>query len=159
MACVVAPLLHEYVYPVPALAVKVVLAPLQMVEALSVILALGAFTTFTTTWSVLEHPLVVPVTVYVVVTDGLADNVAFVPTIVEPSLHEYVAAPLAVKVVLVPLQMVASVPAETTGNWFTFTVVTVLVVEHPLFVTVTLYDVVLVGVTVIACKVDPSLHK
>jgi hypothetical protein len=55
--------------------------------------------------------------------------------------------------------MVASVPAETTGNWFTFTVVTVLVVEHPLSVTVTLYDVVLVGVTVIADDVDPSLHK
>ena len=64
----------------------------------------------------LEHPLVVPVTVYVVVAVGLADNVAFVPTIVEPSLHEYVVAPLAVKVVLVPLQMVASVPASTVGT-------------------------------------------
>ena len=94
-----------------------------------------------------------------VVAVGLVDNVAFVPTIVEPSLHAYVVAPLAVKVVPVPLQMVASVPAETTGNWFTFTVVTVLVAEHPLSVTVTLYDVVLVGVTVIDDDVDPSLHK
>ena len=108
----------------------------------------------------LEHPLVVPVTVYVVVAVGLAVTLAvFVAFKPVDGLHEYVVAPLAVKVVLVPLQMVASVPAETTGNWFTFTVVTVLVVEHPLSVTVTLYDVVLVGVTVIACDVDPSLHK
>ena len=86
----------------------------------------------------------------------LAVFVAFKPV---DGLHEYVVAPLAVNTVLVPLQMVASVPAETTGNWSTFTVVTELVAEHPLSVTVTLYDVVLVGVTVIACDVDPSLHK
>ena len=67
--------------------------------------------------------------------------------------------PLAVKVVFAALHIVASRPALTTGNGFTVTVVTELVALHPFEVTVTLYDVVLVGVTVIADDVDPSLHK
>jgi hypothetical protein len=61
--------------------------------------------------------------------------------------------------VLAPLQIVASLPAFTTGNWFTVTVVTKLVAEHPFAsVIVTLYDVVAYGVTVIAAVVAPVLH-
>ena len=49
MDCVVAPLLHKYVYPVPAFALNVVDAPLQIVVALAVIDAVGKLTTFTIT--------------------------------------------------------------------------------------------------------------
>ncbi len=57
------------------------------------------------------------------------------------------------------LQIVASRPALTTGNGFTVTVVTELVALHPFEVTVTLYDVVLVGVTVMEAVVAPVFHK
>jgi hypothetical protein len=54
---------------------------------------------------------------------------------------------------------VVPVIAGTTGNWFTLTVVTALVAVHPFAsVIVTLYDVVAVGVTVIAAVVAPVLH-
>jgi hypothetical protein len=61
--------------------------------------------------------------------------------------------------VLVPLQIVVKLLALMIGNWFTLTVVTALVAVHPLLsVIVTLYDVVAVGVTVIAAVVAPVLH-
>ena len=60
---------------------------------------------------------------------------------------------------LVPLQIVVKLLALMIGNWFTLTVVTALVAVHPLLsVIVTLYDVVAVGVTVIAAVVAPVLH-
>ena len=55
--------------------------------------------------------------------------------------------------------MLASEPALTLGNWLTITVVTALVEEHPFAVTVTLYDVVLTGDTVMDAVVAPVLHK
>ena len=122
MLCVVpttfVPSLHEYVYPVPALALNVVDVPAQMVVALAVIVAVGAFTTFTVTASVFTQPFAsVPVTVYVVVLDGVAVTIAvFVTFKPVDGLHEYVDAPLAVNVVLDPAQIVASNPAFTTGN-------------------------------------------
>ena len=91
---------------------------------------------------------------------GLAVTLAvFVALKPVDGLHEYVAAPVAVSVVFAPLQIVASLPAFTTGNWFTVTVLTALVALQPFAVTVTLYDVVLVGVTVIEALVAPVLHK
>jgi hypothetical protein len=51
-------------------------APLQIVAELAVIDAVGKLITFTITSSVLVQPFVVPVTVYVVVTDGLAATLA-----------------------------------------------------------------------------------
>ena len=88
----------------------------------------------------LEQPFVVPVTVYVVVTAGLAVTIAvLVPLKPVDGLHTYVVAPVAVKVVFPPAQMVASTPAATTGNGVTTTVVTALVAEQPFAsVTVTL---------------------
>ena len=56
-------------HEVPALAteaVSVVLVPLQMVS-LVLMERVGAVSTVTSTWSVEEQPLLVPVTVYVVV--------------------------------------------------------------------------------------------
>jgi len=61
--------------------------------------------------------------------------------------------------VFAALQIVASRPALTTGKGFTVTVVTELVALHPFEVTVTLYDVVLVGVTVMEAVVAPVFHK
>jgi len=55
----------------------VVVAPAQIVFALALIVANGAFTTFTVTVSVSTQPCVsVPVTVYVVVAVGLATTLA-----------------------------------------------------------------------------------
>ena len=74
--------------------------------------------------------------------------------------HAYVDAPLAVKLALEPLQIVASTPALTVGSALTVTVVTADVAEQPFaFVTVTLYEVALVGDTVIEAVVAPVLHK
>ena len=65
------PLLQEYVKPVPAFAVNVVDVPAQIVAALAMIVADGAFTTFTVTVSVSTQLFAsVPVTVYVVVAVG-----------------------------------------------------------------------------------------
>jgi hypothetical protein len=44
------------------------------------------------------------------------------------------------------------------GNGFTVTVATA-VAEHPELVPVTVYEVVLVGVTVIGFEVEPLLHE
>ena len=102
----------------------------------------------------------VPVTVYIVVVDGFAITLAvFVALNPVDGVHTYVVAPLAVKAVLKPSQIVASEPALTFGNWFAVTVVTALVEEQPFAVTVTLKEVVLTGVTVIDDVVSPLLHK
>ena len=102
----------------------------------------------------------VPVTVYVVVVIGFAVTLAVLIALnPEDGLHAYVEAPLAVKLVLNPSQIIASEPALTLGNWLTETVVTAVVAEHPFAVTSTLYDVVLTGVTVMDCVVAPLLHK
>lgn len=70
------------------------------------------------------HPFaLVPVTVYVVVTLGVAITVA--PLAIDnPSagLHAYVFAPLAVNVTLLPLQNAAGVGTLNTGLGFTVTV-------------------------------------
>ena len=121
----------------------------------------GKAFTVTVAWSVLTQPFEsVPVTVYVVVVVGFAVTLAVLVAL-NPAdgLHTYVDAPLAVKVVLKPSQIVASEPALTLGNWLTETVVTAVVAEHPFAVTATLNDVVLTGVTVIDCVVAPLLHK
>jgi hypothetical protein len=103
---------------VPAFAASVVVAPAQIVAALGVIVASGWFTTFTVTVSVSTQPFaLVPVTVYVVVTSGDATTVAAL-VVLKPAagLQTYVVAPVAISVVLAPLQIVASLPAFTTGN-------------------------------------------
>jgi hypothetical protein len=79
------------------------------------------------------HPLVVPVTVYVVVTVGFAVTVA---PVVEDNpvegLHVYVVAPLAVSIVLPPVQIVAEDGVTTTtGTGFTVAVTCVLGPSQP----------------------------
>ena len=84
--------------------------------------------------------VVVPITVYVVATVGLAVKVAPVVALNPvPGDQVYVFAPVAVKVVLLPVHIDTSGPAFTTGNGFTVTV-TWSVLTHPLAsVPVTVY--------------------
>ena len=110
--------------------------------------------TVTVTDAVAVHPAVlVPVTVYVVVLVG--DTVLELPA---PKLCDqlYVLAPLAVNVDDCPLFIVAGLAeANTVGNGFTVTL-TVAVPVHPELVPVTVYVVVLVGVTVLELP-EPKL--
>ena len=59
------------------MAVNVVLLPIQ-IEVVPVIFTTGIGVTLTVTTSVLEHPEVVPVTVYVVVEEGVAKGFGLV---------------------------------------------------------------------------------
>ena len=68
-------------HEVPALAtlaVSVVLIPLQMVS-LVLMVKVGAGSTVTSTWSVEEQPLLVPVTVYVVVVFAVKGVLLLIP--------------------------------------------------------------------------------
>jgi hypothetical protein len=71
------PVPGDHTYEVAPLAVKTVLVPIQMVDAPE-ILTTGRGVTVTVTAAVLEHPLAVPVTVYVVVAAGDAVGLAAV---------------------------------------------------------------------------------
>jgi hypothetical protein len=88
---------------------------------------------FTVTVDVLIflQPLVVPVTVYTVVETG----VTFIALVDAPVFHEYVLAPLAVRVAVVPEHMVDEF-TFTVGVAFTLTVA-VLAFWQPVVVPVT----------------------
>ena len=67
---------------------------------------------------------------------------------------------LAVSVVLVPAHTVATPLMIGVKAGFTVTATAADVVEHPvLFVTDTVYVVVVLGLTVMDCVVAPLLHK
>ena len=103
----------------------------------------------------LEHPLVVPVTVYVVVVVGETVAVAAVPA---PLFHEYVVAPDAEIVVDCPEQMVDVPVAVTVGVGLTV-IVTDAVFVHPAVVPVTVYVVVDVGDTEAVAEVPAPLFQ
>jgi hypothetical protein len=63
-------------------------------------------------------------------------------------VQTYVAAPVAVSVVALPLQIATGAPALTTGIGFTETVMVVLLVQPAAFVPVTVYIVVADGCAV-----------
>jgi hypothetical protein len=109
--------------------------------------------TVTVATAVAEQPDEVPVTVYEVVEVG----VTVIGFEVEPFDHEYVVPPVAVNIASDPEQIVGELTA-IVGNGFTVTVATA-VAEHPVVVPVTVYEVVLVGVTVIGFEVEPLLHE
>jgi hypothetical protein len=85
--------------------------------------------TVTVTLAVALHPApLITVTVYVVLDVGLS----VIAAVLSPVLHKYVPPPLAVKVVLFPLQ-IAVVPAiDAGGKTFTATVTVLVVTVHPL---------------------------
>jgi PII-like signaling protein len=96
------------------------------------------------------HPkLFVPVTVYVVVADGAAVTLA--PDVADRPVagdHVYVAAPVAISAVDEPAHIATFVPAVTTGNGLTVTVIVAGAVHPPLVVAVTVYVAVAVGAAV-----------
>ena len=97
---VVAPVFHKYVPP--AVAVKVVLCPLQMV-VIPPMVGTGNGFTVTDIDAVPVHPLVVAVTLYVV---GFIVGLTVIVVAVPPVFQLYVPPPVPVKVVLLPLQIV-----------------------------------------------------
>lgn len=137
-------------------AVSVELAPLQMAVGEADAVTVGKGFTVTETEAVPEQPAaVVPVTVYVVVPDGLTEMLDPDPPILQP----YVLAPDAVSVEACPLQMAAGLAeAVTVGKGFTV-IVTVAVPEHPVAVVpVTEYVVVAEGLTVYGLFVELVFH-
>lgn len=73
-------------------------------------------------------------------------------------LHLYVPPPTAVKVVLVPLQMVLVPEMLGVGNGFTVTAWLAVAEQFTALVTVTVYVIFAVGLTVMAAAVEPLLH-
>ena len=117
----------------------VVLSPLQMVASVTEVVISGNAFTLTVMVAEFVHPLSVPVTVYVVVVDGLTEYEELLPS---EWLQLYVVPPVALMVVLPPSQMVGIVAeAPIDGASFTVTV-TVATSVHPLVVPVTVYVVV-----------------
>ena len=109
----------------------------------------GVGVTVIVTVAVPLHPLLVPVTVYVVVTDGNA--VTINPTVLLKPVagaHVYVFAPLAVIVKLSPVHRLEDGGVNViVGVGFTVTS-TVAVLTHAPAVPVTVYIVVTVGLAV-----------
>jgi hypothetical protein len=96
----------------------------------------------------------VTVTLYVVVAVGLTVMLG----VVAPLLQMYEVPPLAVNVVLSPTQISLSPVMTTAGSGLTVTVALALATQLSPFVTVTLYVVVVVGLTVMLAVVAPLLH-
>jgi hypothetical protein len=149
--CVVAPLDHEY--EVFAAAVSVTLPPLQKVSGpLAVTFAFAAGLTVTVCEAVAEQPFAsVTATVYVVVEAG----VTVIDDVVAPVDHENDVPPLAVSVALVPAQIADGPEMVAVGSGLTVMVCDALFVQPRASVTVTVYVVVEVGVTVIVDVVAP----
>mgnify|MGYP006957740211 CR=1 FL=1 len=77
------------------------------------------------------HPDKFPITVYVVVEEGVAVTLAAVDELnEEEGLHKYVFAPVALRVVDCPLQILSSGETEITGYGLTV-IVTCAVAVHP----------------------------
>jgi hypothetical protein len=142
---------HEYVFP--PLAVKTASAPEQTVGELTEITGSGFTVTVVT--AVPEHPAAsVPVIVYEVVLVG----VTVIGLELAPVFHEYVLPPLAVKIASAPEQTVGEF-TEITGSGFMVTVATAVPVHPAASVPVTVYEVVLVGVTVNGLELAPVFHE
>lgn len=103
------------------LAFSVVLVPAQTAVGVAATLTVGRAFTVTLADAVAQQPEVVPVTVYVVVFDGLT---TLLTPADKPPLQAYEPAPLAVSVDVDPLQMLLGVVVRlTVGKAVTFTVV------------------------------------
>jgi len=151
------PKVCDQLYVFAPLAVNTEVAPLHIAAGLADALTVGNRFTVTLTAAVPEHPAVlVPVTVYVVVELGVTVLLAPLPKVCD---QLYVFAPLAVNTELAPLHIAAGLAdAVTDGNGFTVTL-TVAVPVHPaVFVPVTVYVVVELGVTVMLAVLPPVLQ-
>lgn len=131
--------------------------PEQIVVFEAVVVTVGVGLTVINRVAVDEHPLDVPVTVYVVVVVG--ETATDVP-VSDPGIHVYVVAPAAVIEVELPEQIVVfDAVVVTVGVGFTV-IKRVAVAVHPLAaVPVTVYVVVAVGETVTGEPVsDPGIQ-
>jgi hypothetical protein len=129
------PVAGDHAYVLAPFAVSVADCPAQIADGVFTVTT-GSGLTVTVTCPVAEHPLEVPVTVYVVVVVGFAVTGEPVDALspVE-GVHEYVVAPVAVSVVDCPLQI--EMLGETVSI-IPFTVtVTCADAVHPFIVPVT----------------------
>ena len=144
------PLLHEYV--VPPLALSVTATPLQMVVlGVTVTEATGADTTVTKTLAVSQHPVELFVAMTVYAPEEVGATAGFCEAEVNPfgPFHTYVF-PLeeAVSVNELPEHTVSDGFAAMVGVGSAFTTIFCTAFPlHPLVVPVTVYVVLLVGVT------------
>lgn len=146
------PGIHEYV--VAPLPVSVVELPEHIVGGAAVAPTVGVAFTVTVTVAEPVQPPVLPVTVYVVVAEGLAtteEPVAALSPV--DGLHEYVVAPPAVSVVEFPLHIEVEGETVTVGVGETVTVAVAVPGHCPVAEAVTVYTVVVPGVAVTAAPV------
>jgi hypothetical protein len=128
--------------------------PEQIVLVLALTFTVGVRFTFTVNVFTFVHELVVPVTVYTVVRFGFTLMFVFVEVV----FHTYELAPLAVKVVVLPEQIVVELADTfTVGVGLTVIVIVLTPVQLPI-VPVTLYTVVKVGLTTILVLVEEVFH-
>jgi len=140
------PRLCDQLYVFAPLAVSTEVAPLHIAAGLAVAVTVGVLLTITVTDAMAEQVPLVPVTVYVIVDEGVTVLLEPVPN---PLDQLYVLAPFAVKIELLPEQIVDGLAVIViTGVGFTVTVI-VAVLEHDPLLPVTVYVVVDVGKTVI----------
>jgi len=125
----------------------VAVTPAQIVGELTVVTGSGLTVTVATAVDV--HPKVVPVTVY----DVLAAGATLIGFETAPVDQTYVVAPAAVNVAASPGQIVGELTV-VTGRGLTVTVA-IAVDVHPKEVPVTVYDVVVAGVTLIGFVTAP----
>lgn len=148
-----------HVYVVAPEAVSVEDPPAQIVVGEAVVVTVGVGLTVMFTDAVPVQPFAaVPVTVYVVV---LAGEILFqVEPAWLPGFQLYVDAPLADKLVVPPAQIdVLVAVAVTVGDGFTVMVRVAVAVQPFAAVPVTVYVVVVAGVTVTGDPVnDPGIH-
>lgn len=135
-------------YVVAPLALRLAEAPAQIVEP-PVAVTPGIGFTVITAVAVAEQPEDVPVTVYVVVEVGVAVTVGAVVELRPVAGSQlYVAPPLAISMLLPPVQMEAvEGDTATVGTGFTV-IVTVAVLKQVPDVPVTVYVVVVAGVAI-----------
>lgn len=138
-------------------AVSVDGVPEHTVAGDAVALITGTGSTVTVTVAVLVHPVgVVPVTVYVVVADGV--TVTLVPVRL-PGCHVHPVMPVAVSVDDAPAQMVAGDAEAVAAGELTVTVTVAVPVQPVAVVPVTVYVVVAEGDTVTEVPVRlPGCH-
>jgi hypothetical protein len=131
-------------------------APGQMVDTDALTFMAGAALTTMVIALTAEQPAALdPVTLYVVVTDGLTVILADVA----PLLHTKLDPPDAVKMVDAPGQMVSTDALTLMTGAAPTTMVILSIAEHPAaFVPVTLYVVVTDGLTVMLVEVAPLLQ-
>jgi hypothetical protein len=129
--------------------------PLHTVPELAAAATAGKGLTCNETVAVFEQPFVVPVTVYVVELPGEMLTLAeFCPL-----FHEYEEAPVAVSDAVAPAQICKGLTDAVTGGKGITVTNTVLLLVQLLYVPVTVYTVLTVGLTPTVALAAPLFHE